>query len=241
MLLSRRKLAPLIAELLGTFILTFIVLSVSKSAIGIPYFVALAVGLTLALMVLTIGSVSGSHINPAVTFGLWSVKRIGTLKGILYIAAQFIGAIFAWKLYTYFIDSTIPSIAGSEFDWRIFVAELVGTLIFTFGIAAAIYQKQEGGIKAATIGGSLTLGVLIATAVSNGVLNPALALGIQSWGVEYFIAPLVGGLIGVNLYSMVFAGESFTLKSIARDAHMPSKITISKKASSKKIRNSKRK
>lgn len=234
MLLSRRRLAPLIAELLGTFILTFVVLSVSKSAIGIPYFVALAAGLTLSILVLVIGATSGTHINPAVTFGLWSVKKIGTFKGILYIVAQFIGAIFAWKLYTYLIANTIPSIGTKSTDWRIFTAELVGTLIFTFGLASAIYQEFEAGKKAVTIGGSLILGVLLSSVVANGVLNPAVALGIQSWGVEYFVAPLIGGFLGVNLYALVFAGEAFAIKPLKRRTSVPSKVTINTKNSKKK-------
>lgn len=240
MLLSRKKLAPLIAELIGTFILTFTVLSVSKSAIGIPYFVALAVGLTLSILVLTIGSTSGAHVNPAVTLGLWSVKKIGTLKGILYIISQFIGAIFAWKLYVYFINNTIPNIGSKSFDWRIFTAEMVGTLIFTFGIGSAIFQNLEGGKKAAVIGGSLTLGVIVASVVSNGVLNPAVALGIKSWGTEYFVAPLVGGVLGINLYALLFAGESFAIKITPKRSYTPSKVSMSTKGSKKKSTNSKK-
>lgn len=234
MLLSRQKLAPLLAELIGTFTLTFIVLSVSKSAIGIPYFVAIGAGLTLALMVLIIGSISGSHINPAVSLGFWSVKKIGTIKAILYIIAQFIGAIFAWKLYTYLINDTIPSIGSKSFDWRILTAELVGTLIFTFGIAAAVYQEYKGGKLAATIGGSLILGVLVSSTIANGVLNPAVALGIQSWGVEYFVGPLIGGVIGFNLYALVFAGEPFVLSAIKKRKTVASKITINNKSSKSK-------
>ncbi len=234
MLLSRKMLAPLVAELIGTFLLTFAVLSVSKSPIGIPYFVALGAGLTLAIIVLAIGSTSGAHINPAVTLGLWSVKKIGTLKGILYIVSQFIGAILAWKLYTYFINSTIPSIGSKSLDWRVFLAEMIGVIVFTFGISSAVYQKYEGGKLAFTIGGSLFLGALVATAISNGVLNPAVALGIQSWGVEYFVAPLVGGIIGVNLYAMMFAGESFAIKVSTERRHIPSKVTVSTKSSKKK-------
>lgn len=209
MLFSREKLATWVAELLGTFILTFTVLSVSKSAIGIPYFVAIGAGLTLAILVLTIGKTSGAHVNPAVTLGLWSARKIGTVQGLIYIAAQFMGAAFAWRLYTYFIDATIPSIASKSFDWRILVAELIGTLVFTFGIAAAIYQKYEGGKLAATIGGSLIVGVILSSSIANGVLNPAVALGIQSFSLEYIIGPLVGGLIGINLYALFFSGEPF--------------------------------
>ena len=235
MLLKREKLAPLVAELIGTFILTFAVLSVSKSAIGIPYFVAIGAGLTLAILVFTIGATSGAHVNPAVTFGLWSLKKIDTLKAGLYIIAQFMGAAFAWKLYTYLVSNTIPNIAGKEFDWKIFVAEMVGTLVFTFGIAAAVYQKYEGGKLAATIGGSLIIGIVVASAISNGVVNPAVALGIQSWSKEYVIAPLVGALIGFNLYAFVFANESFKFKPRLKvRVASKAKTTSSKSKKSKK-------
>lgn len=237
MFLTRQKLAPLIAELIGTFVLTYIVLAVTKSQLGLPYFVSIIVGLTLTLMVLVIGATSGCHINPAVTVGLWSVKKIATLKALFYIVAQLIGAILAWKLFTYLVNGAVPvtRIGTEAFEWRIFFAEFAGTVLFTFGVASAIYQGLKGGALATAIGGSLTLGILLATVASNGVLNPALALGIQSWSFEYFVAPLFGGLIGVNLYAMVFAGETFVVKlpkSKSRSS-LASKITISTKGSSK--------
>lgn len=229
MIFSREKLAPLVAELLGTFTLTYVMLSVSKSAIGIPYFVAIGAGLALTMIVLLVGSMSGAHVNPAVTFSMWAVRKIGTLKGLLYIAAQFIGAAFAWKLYTYLMQSDVQSIASPEFSWQIFTAEAVGTLVFVFGIAAAVYQKYEGGKLAATIGGSLIIGILIASVVANGALNPAVALGIQSWSPEYYIAPFVGGLIGVNLYALLFAGERIATPGKGR-VSLPSKISFSSRS-----------
>lgn len=241
MLLKRENLAPLVAELLGTFTLTFAILSVSKSAIGIPYFVAIGAGLTLAILVFTIGASSGAHVNPAVTFGLWSLKKINTLKALLYIVAQFMGAAFAWKLYTYLVSNTIPSIAGKDFSWEIFVAEMVGTLIFTFGIAAALYQKFEGGKLAATIGGSLIIGIVVASSISNGVVNPAVALGIQSWSKEYVIAPLVGGLLGFNLYAFVFSTESFSFKPRLARGLAPRTVSLSKSKTSAKTKKSKSK
>lgn len=237
MLLSREKITPLVSELLGTFILTFVVLSVSKSAIGIPYFVAIAAGFVLSMAVVVVGKYSGAHINPAVTFGLWSAKKIGTLKAILYIAVQFMGAAFAWRLYTYLIDSTIPNIANTEFDWRIFTAEMVGALIFTFGLAAAIYQKLESGKLALTAGVSLTVGIIVASAASNGVINPAVALGIQSWSKAYVIAPLVGGLIGVNLYALLFAGANFEWVKPKSTKPVTKKVSASKRSTSKKPTN----
>lgn len=234
MLLSREKIAPLMGELLGVFTLTFVILSVSKSAIGIPYFVAIAAGLVLAMVVIAVGKLSGAHINPAVTFGMWSVKQIGTLKALLYIAVQFMGAAFAWRLYTYLIDNSIPSIAGTEFDWRIFTAEAVGTFIFTFGVAAALFQKQENSKFAATAGISLVLGIIVASSISNGIINPAVALGVQSWSREYVIAPLVGGLVGVNLYAMLFAGENFAFNTIKLAEYRNKRRTVSARSAAKK-------
>lgn len=216
MLLNRKRLAQLFAELMGTFLLTFSILSVSKSAIGIPYFVAIGAGLTLAVLVLTISTTSGAHVNPAVSLGLWSIRKVSTVRAVSYIVVQFMGAAFAWKFYTYLTNNAIPNIAGKNFDWRIFAAEAVGTLVFTFGIAAAMYQKYEGGKLAATIGGSLIVGILLASVVSNGLLNPAVALGVQSWSKEYIIAPFVGALVGFNLYAYLFAGESFSVPAPKR-------------------------
>lgn len=207
-MVSRNKLAMVVAEVLGTATLTLSILATSKSAVGIPYFVALGAGLTLALLVMMIGSTSGAHVNPAVTLGMWTLRKINTAKAIVYIAAQFLGAVLAWQLYVYFIDRSLPNIAGTEFDWRVLVAEVVGTFIFTFGIAAAVYQKFDTGRSAAIIGGSLALGVLVSGIISNGLLNPAVALGVQSWSIAYVVGPVIGSVIGMNLFAMLFAPES---------------------------------
>lgn len=204
---SRKKIAMLVAEILGTAILTSVVLAVSNSPIGLAYFVALAVGITMTLLVLIFGPTSGAHVNPAVTLSFWTVRKINTIQALVYIAAQFMGAALAWRLYTYFIDAPVKNIAGNNFDWRVVVAEVVGTMIFTFGIAAAVYQKYEGGKLAATVGGSLMLGLLVASVASNGILNPAIALGVQSWSKAYVFGPLVGGVVGMNLYALLFADK----------------------------------
>lgn len=247
MLFRRERFALLLAELLGTFTLTFVVLSVSKSAIGIPYFIAIAAGLTLAIMTLVFGKTQGLHVNPAVTFSMWTVKKIGTLQGLTYIVAQFMGAAFAWRLYTYLLNGPVPSIAGKEFDWRIFVAEMVGTTIFILGVSAAVYKNYEGGKLAATVGGALILGIIVASSLSNAVLNPAVALGIQSWSKEYVVAPLVGGLLAANIYYLLFTGERlsvskpslrlpkvFKAKSIAVAAKPAAKKATSAKSNKKK-------
>lgn len=241
---SRKKLAMVVAEILGTGILTAVVLSVSRSPIGLPYFVALAAGLTLALLVLIVGPTSGAHVNPAVTLSMWTVRKISTIQALVYIVAQFMGAALAWRLYTYFIDGPIKNIAGENFDWRVLVAELIGTMIFTFGIAAAVYQKYEGGKLAATIGGSLMLGLLVASVASNGVLNPAVALGVQSWSKAYVFGPLVGGIVGMNLYALLFADKEAVIKPVpakAASKNVTTKKKVAKKTPAKKTAARKRK
>lgn len=241
MLLSREKITPLVSELLGTFLLTFVILTVSQGPLGISYFIALAAGLALSMIVVALGKYSGAHVNPAVTFGMWSARKIGTLKALLYIVVQFMGAAFAWRLYTYLIDGTVPSTASVEFDWRIFTAEMVGAIVFTFGLAAAIYQKLESGKLALMAGVSLMIGIIVASATGNGVINPAVALGIQSWSKAYVVGPLVGGLIGINLYALLFAGSGFGLKLSEATAKKSAKKANTSKKSVKKTTKRKKK
>lgn len=214
-MLSRKNVAMLLAELLGTAILTFSVLAVTKSAIGIPYFAAIGVGLTLSVLVMVLGATSGAHFNPAVTLGQWTLRRIDTVKALLYVVMQFAGALVAFRLYEYLTVQPLESIAGTEFQWPVAVAEIVGTAIFGFGIAAALYQKYEGGKLAMAIGGSLAVGILVAGVASNGLLNPAVALGVQSWNKAYVAGPIIGAVVGMNLYAMLFAGDK-ALVSIAK-------------------------
>ena len=218
-MITRKKIAMLMAEFVGVAALATIALAVTQSNVGIPYFISGAVGLALAALVLILGGVSGAHLNPAVTIGLWSLRRIKTLAAVAYIAAQLLGAVAAYYLFTYFINSQnvdAPWETTSTFEARILVAEAVGALIFTMGWAAAMYQKFTGLQQAVTIGASLTLGILVASVAtvadglfSGGFVNPAVALSSQSWvWGTYVLGPVLGGIIGFNLYALLFAPAS---------------------------------
>lgn len=201
---GRNKIAMVTAEFLGTGILTLVVLAVSKSTIGIPYFVGIAAGLVLVAMVFAFSTVSGTHINPAITLGMWTVRKIGALKAVAYIAAQLLGAGAAYLLYTYFVGQTWDN--SGNFQSKVLVAETVGTFIFAMGIAAAVYQRFEVGKAAAVIGISLTLGVLVASAAGGGFLNPAVAFGARAWvWGSYVLGPVLGAVIAFNLYGLLFA------------------------------------
>jgi glycerol uptake facilitator-like aquaporin len=204
---TRKKAAMIVAEFLGTGVLTLVVLAVSKSTIGIPYFVALAAAVVVAGMTLAFGAVSGAHLNPAITIGLWSVRRVKTLPAIVYIAAQLLGGAAAYLLYTYFVGQHWPNAAG-KFDNHILVAEAVGGLVFGLGWAATVYQKLSAGLSAALVGMSLMLAIVISSVAAGGIVNPAVALGLRTWVWGTFVlGPVLGAIIGFNLYALLFAPE----------------------------------
>lgn len=207
MLLERRKIAMVLAEFLGAAILTSVVLAISKSNVGIPYFVSLIAGLTVAAGTLVFGAVSGAHFNPIITIGLWTARRIKTLPAIVYVAAQLLGGSVAYLLYKYLVDTPLQYVG--EYDPRVLVAEAVGAFVFTLGWAAAVYNKFDNGKRAFAIGGAFTVGIIVASVGSAGLLNPAVALGahVWVWGT-YVLGPVLGGIIGFNLYALLFAPVS---------------------------------
>jgi glycerol uptake facilitator protein len=204
-MITRRKIAMLVAEFLGTGVLTLIVLAVSKSTIGLPYFVSIAAGLAVVMATLVLGGVSGAHLNPVITIGLWSVRRVKTVPAIVYIAAQFVGAAAAYYLFTYLVGQSWDNTTGT-FEGKVLIAEAVGALVFSLGWAAVVYQRLEGAKAAAVIGISLMLGMMIASAGLGLYINPAVALGARSWvWSTYALGPVLGAIIGFNLYGLLFA------------------------------------
>lgn len=200
---GKNKIAMIVAEFLGAGILSVVVYSMIART-SFPLFSGLAAGLTLAMLVLVVGNVSGAHANPAVTMGLWSQRKIPTAQAVVYIAAQMLGGIAAWTLLKYFLGHSLESLAGNKFEWKVVIAEGIGTAIFVFGVVSAVYQKYEGGKLAAVVGSSLFIGVLVASMASNALLNPAVAVGVQSWNWAYAAGPLIGAGVGANLYGILF-------------------------------------
>lgn len=151
--------AIIIAEVFGTFALTAVAL-LTLQDIG-----ALYVGLTFALAVLVVGGVSGAHINPAVTFGLWSARKLKLSLVPVYWVSQFVGAILAILLLGMINGSGYPLDFAhfTSLSWGVLVAELVGTAVFLFGLVAVVSNDKLQNLgKAFGIGLSLTVGLLIA-------------------------------------------------------------------------------
>ncbi len=202
-MLSKPKVATLVAEFLGTFTLASAVLAVVTRE-SFVFFPALVAGLVLLVMVLVIGPISGAHINPAVTVGLWTQRKIESVKAFTYIVAQLLGGYAAMQLAQWYQDTTFNGIAGDG-DVRIMVAEAVGAAIFGLGVIAAVQRGYDGAKQAVAIGFSLTLGILVASLGSNAVINPAVAVGLNSVSVSYLLAPVVGMVAGMALYTSLFA------------------------------------
>lgn len=208
---GRNKIAMLVAEFLGTAILTLVVLSVQRSTIGIAYFVALAAGLTVAAMSYIFSNVSGAHFNPAITIGAWTARKVKTLPALTYIVAQLLGGWAAYGIYTYFVNSSLQQIGG-HFTARVLVAEAVGVFVFALVWAAVAAQKLNANL----VGAGLTLGIVVASAASIGFLNPAVALGGRAWEIwgsmgwgTYVLGPVLGSIIAFNLYELVFSESGY--------------------------------
>jgi len=214
---GRNKLAALVAEFLGTGILTFVVLNVGRSTIGIPYFVAFAAGLAITLVGVALAR--DVQLNPAYTLALWTARQVKTTRAIAYIGVQLLGAWAAYALYKYFMHDQPIQGASSTYEARVMVAEVTGAFVFAFVAVGALYQRTHWAVRSGLLGAAYTIGVIIASVTSNGFINPAVALGSNSWvWLTYVLGPVLGAVIGVNLYGLLFAPAKGTTKVTVKKA-----------------------
>ena len=200
---NRAKTAPLLAEFLGTSVLVMVALVLSQTT-GVPYFIATSVAVTLALVYVLFSSVSGGHFNPAITVGMWVARKMSTIRGISYVAAQLLGGVAAWQLFQYFTNQALP-VKSSSWSTTAWLAEIVGTAILAMGLTAALTRRLDTLTTALTYGASFFAGILVAATASAAYLNPASALALRNFNAVYILGPLVGGIIGVSLYTWFFA------------------------------------
>ena len=228
-----RKLA---AEFLGTFWLVFggcgsAVLAVKFPGVGIGLVgVALAFGLTVLTMAYAIGHISGCHLNPAVTLGLWAGDRFEGREILPYWVSQVVGAIVAAALLA-FIAGGAPGFdistnglaqngygSASPGQYTLaagLVTEVVLTAAFLMIILGSTDDRAPSGFAPIAIGLGLTLIHLISIPVTNTSVNPARSTGpaLMVGGLAlqqlwlFWVAPLAGGLIGGLGYRMLFAQE----------------------------------
>lgn len=207
-MIEKRKIATLVAEFLGTGFLTLLVLSVQRSTIGVPFFVAAIAGLTFIAGILIFGDLSGAYFNPAITLGLWTARRLSTLRALLLIVMEFLGAWVGYYVYTYYVNSGLTNVGG-HFSGRTLVGEAVGTGILALVWGAASFKKWPKTVTAPAIGVAVMVAMLAASPAGIGLVNPALALGIRAWvWGTYVLGPVIGAIVGINLYGLLMAGDN---------------------------------
>lgn len=219
------------AEFLGTFWLVLggcgsAVLAAAFPGVGIGlHGVSLAFGLTVLTMAFAIGHISGCHLNPAVSIGLWAGGRFPAGKLLPYIVSQVLGAIAAGAvLYT--IASGAPGFdvtkgfasngygihsPGGYSMLAAVVTEVVMTAFFLIVILGATDRRAPAGFAPIAIGLALTLIHLISIPVTNTSVNPArstgVALFVGGWAIEqlwvFWVAPIAGALLGAGLYRVI--------------------------------------
>jgi len=186
------------AELVGTFLLAGVVIAGQ----GQPIFVLFA----LVGIVLSIGAISGAHVNPAITIGALVTRRIGWLRAVGYILAQCLGAALAFIVLTAFLNGAdavsaeaaaygqaaptlftaadVAKLTGKE--WFIFFAELTGTAVLAFAIANATRELQDRVAAAFTAGLGIFIALMIAVSAASyvgatAIINPAVAIALHAY------------------------------------------------------------
>jgi glycerol uptake facilitator protein len=190
-----------VAEFVGTFLLTLVVRLAIGSTFAIP--TAVLAGLTLGLVVYMFGPVSGAHINPAVTLGLASIKKIKPSDAFVYVLCQFAGAGLASFLVS--VGMLAMEVSPGVYDSQVMVAicEAMGAFILVLGVSSVVWQKTPAPAAGLTIGTALTLGATVASAGSFGVINPAVAFGLGTASFIYLLAPVVGGVAAAWGYKWI--------------------------------------
>lgn len=221
------------AEFFGTFWLVLggcgsAVLAAAFPNVGIGLLgVSFAFGLTVLTMAYAIGHISGCHLNPAVSIGLWAGKRFPASQLLPYIASQVLGAIAAagvlyliasgkagFDVHAGFASNGYGEHSPGGYSLTAaLVTEVVMTGMFLLIILGATDKRAPQGFAPVAIGLGLTLIHLISIPVTNTSVNPARSTGVAlfagGWAVEqlwlFWVAPIVGALLGAAVYR--FIGE----------------------------------
>ena len=216
---NRVVVAPVLAEFLGTAVLVMIALILGQTT-AVSYFIATSLAVAATAVFMLFNMVSGAHTNPAITFGMWTARRIGTLRGISYVAAQLLGGVASWQLFQYLTNHTLTA-RSAAFSTPVWLAEVVGTAILGMAFAAALSRRFEQLYAGVMVGAAYFVGIVVAATASSGYINPAVALGSRAWSAAYVLGPLVGGLIGVNLYTYIMGPEGAVAAATTAAASRP--------------------
>ena len=217
------------AEFIGTFWLVLggcgsAVLAATFPSVGIGLLgVSLAFGLTVLTIAYSLGHISGAHLNPAVSIGLWIGGRFSSKDLLPYIAAQILGAITAAGMLYLIVTgngSAIGNFAANGYGehspghynlMSAFITEAVMTFLFLLVIMGATDEQAPKGFAGIAIGLMLTLIHLVSIPVTNTSVNPARSISqaifAGGWAIEqlwlFIVAPIVGAIAGGLVYKML--------------------------------------
>ena len=222
-----------VAEAIGTFWLVFggcgsAMLAAGVENVGIGFMgVALAFGLTVVTMAYAIGHISGAHLNPAVTIGLWIGGRFSGKEVVPYVVSQFIGGIIAAAVLYVIVTGNGSEIGGfaangygehSPGGYSMeagILTEFVLTLVFLVVIMGATHKNAASKFAGLAIGLALTLIHLISIPVTNTSVNPARSLSqavfVGDWALAqlwvFIVFPIAGAIFGGLLYRWLSGGN----------------------------------
>ncbi len=224
-----------VAELFGTFWLVLggcgsAVIAAAFPQVGIGLLgVSLAFGLTVLTMAFAIGHISGCHLNPAVSIGLWAGGRFPAKELLPYIIAQVLGGVIAGAVLLAIATGKAGFDVSAGFASNGFgehspggysmhaalITEVVMTMMFLIVIMGATDKRAPAGLAPIAIGLCLTLIHLISIPVTNTSVNPARSTGVAvfvgDWALAqlwlFWVAPIVGAVLGAVIYKFMGSDE----------------------------------
>ena len=222
-----------VAELVGTMVLVLMGCGSAVFAGGVAdtvgagvgtIGVAMAFGLSVVAMAYAIGNISGCHINPAITLGVWMSGGMKTKRALMYMLFQIVGAIIGSLILSLLVSTGThegPTATGSNtFEpgnvAQAFIAETVFTFIFVLVVLAATDQKKgAGNLEGLAIGLTLILIHIVCIPITGTSVNPARSIGPalieggqameQLW--LFIVAPFLGGAISAGVWKFLRTDE----------------------------------
>jgi len=225
---SRRFYGALIGEILGTMLLSLVLLSVSLMGVANIATYSFAI----IAIIIAVYAFSGACLNPIITAGMMATRRVSVIRGVMYIIAEIIGAWIGWLIFnafhlaggeTAYDIPAMAAIAEGKF-WVVAFIEILGATIIGFVFARALTYKRSVFTVAATVAGGISLAVVVGYVLSaaflglnnNFVYNPAVAIMLKIFPTSgdnfgeilggicqalsaYAILPMLGGIAGFYL------------------------------------------
>jgi MIP family channel proteins len=216
-----RGMPAFVAETIGTFLLVFFIcgfISVASAGGFDLAGLALAHAFALAVLIYALGGTSGGHFNPAVTFALWSIKKISTPNAVVYVICQCVGGILGALVVlllfkdvgdavNYGATAINGEIINNGSVWLGLIAEALGTFMLMWAIMGlAVNPRGEAPLAGLGIGAALGVAVIVFGPATGAGLNPARWLGpaVASGEFDDFWLYIVGPLVGAAAAALAY-------------------------------------